>query len=372
MDRRDELGGSGGGGEKSSDEVTVAVVEDRATANVTQVFPTTSTSTIQPWRNLPVAGLDVRTHTNRISLIVFLLHLLLITAAVCFFSFKTVQGILGDKAEVRRHVYFWIPPIEGSVVLAILLAFTWQKTIREWPGFMVKFILWFCFGSTMAAGVLLVFFSKPATSGLGAALIIFSIGTGLYACWVTKRIHFAGDVLKKSFRPATRFPDLNHPTYGMLFLGFVWISVWCFAVIGALKFYYAGLTVLAMVLSLMWTAEVIRNVTNLTVSRVIALYYLRGIESNTWFTFVRIMSKNLGSACLGSLFAPMIEASRIVARGLNLLEGEDEFMFSCAHCCLRVMETVFNYSNSWAFVHVSTHLHYIDLNLTGVNSPNFC
>jgi hypothetical protein len=51
---------------------------------------------------------------------------------------------------------------------------------------------------------------------------------------------------------------------------------------------------------------------------------------------------------------PTIEALRILARGLNLLEGEDEFMFSCAHCCLNVMNAVFSFGNSWAFVHVSS------------------
>ena len=115
-----------------------------------------------------------------------------------------------------------------------------------------------------------------------------------------------------------------------------------------------GLTILALVLSLMWTAEVMRNVANLTASRVIALYYLRGMQSSVQFSFQRALTYNLGSACLGSLFVPTIEALRILARGLNLLEGEDEFMFSCAHCCLHVMNGIFSFGNSWAFVHVSS------------------
>lgn len=94
---------------------------------------------------------------------------------------------------------------------------------------------------------------------------------------------------------------------------------------------------------------------NLTVSRVISLYYLRGMQSSTRFCFQRAMSYNLGSASLGSFFVPTIEAARIIARGLNLLEEEDEFMFSCAHCCLRFMEFIFRYGNSWAFVHIAAY-----------------
>ncbi|ONK63687.1 uncharacterized protein A4U43_C07F17850 [Asparagus officinalis] len=67
------------------------------------------------------------------------------------------------------------------------------------------------------------------------------------------------------------------------------------------------------------------------------------------------MSTEFGQRCSRSLFVPTIEALRIMARGFNLLEEEDEFMFSCAHCCLRVMESVFHYGNSWAFVHIAAY-----------------
>ncbi|WOL05909.1 CTL-like protein [Canna indica] len=306
-----------------------------------------------------LATLNSRVYTNRISLLLFVLHLLVAAAAVCFFCYKAIQGLLdfsSSKAQKERHVLkFWLPPIEGASVLSIVLAFVWQKAVRTWPSVMVPFILWTCFLSTMAAGILLLCFSLPATDGLGVALIAFSIGAGLYACWVTRRIAFTGKVFENALRPVCKFRDLNGPAYLMMGVGFLWISAWCFAVIGALNFYYPALTILGLVLSLAWTAEVMRNVANLTVSRVIALYYLRGMQSNTQFSFQRATTINLGSACLGSLFVPTIEALRIIARGLNLLEGEDEFMFSCAHCCLRVMECIFRYGNSWAFVHIAAY-----------------
>lgn len=64
---------------------------------------------------------------------------------------------------------------------------------------------------------------------------------------------------------------------------------------------------------------------------------------------------NLGSACLGSLFVPTIEVLRVVARALNLLEGEDEFMFCCAHCGLKIMDSVFKRGNGWAYVQIATY-----------------
>ncbi|KAK6140531.1 hypothetical protein DH2020_025730 [Rehmannia glutinosa] len=197
--------------------------------------------------------------------------------------------------------------------------------------------------------------TRPATDGIGVLFIAFSIGVGLYACWVTQRTSFCSKIFIKALEPVSKFPDLNQPTYWMLGAGFLWMSFWILAVIGALNFYVPPLIIMALVLSLAWTAEVMRNVANLTVSRVIALYYLRGMQSSTQFCFQRALSHNLGSACLGSLFVPAIEALRIVARGLNLLEGEDEFMFSCAHCCLRVMESIFKCGNGWAYVQIAAY-----------------
>ncbi|XP_072975446.1 uncharacterized protein [Typha angustifolia] len=306
-----------------------------------------------------LASLNSRAYTNRISLLLFLLHLTITAAAICLFVYKAIAGIIDPHTSKarreRRLLHYWLPPIGGSAVLSILLAFAWQKAVRRWPFVMVNFILWACFVLTMAAGILLLCFSIPATVGMGVALIFFSIGTSLYACWVNRRTAFTAKVFSRALLPVSKFEDVNGPAYLMVGLGFVWISLWCFAVIGALNFYYPPLTVIALVLSLMWTAEVMRNVANLTVSRVIALYYLRGMQSTTQFSFQRAISINLGSACLGSLFVPTIEALRILARGLNLLEGEDEFMFSCAHCCLHVMESVFRYGNSWAFVHIAAY-----------------
>ncbi|KAJ4970366.1 hypothetical protein NE237_003465 [Protea cynaroides] len=306
----------------------------------------------------PIINLNSRAYTNRIALFLFLLHIVAAVGLVCFLGLKAIQGLLGGgktEREVKRMLRFWLPQAEGATVLSILLAFFWQKTIRVWPEFMVNFIIWSSFATSMAAGILLLVFPRALTNGIGVALIIFAIGNALYACWVTQRIKFCGRVITKSLEPAAKFPDLSHPTYWMLGICFLWISVWVIAIIGALNFYYPSLIIIALILSLAWITEVLRNVANITVSRVIALYYLRGMQSNTQFCFQRAMTRNLGSACLGSFFVPAIEALRIVARGLNLLEGEDEFMFSCAHCCLNVMETIFRYGNGWAFVQIAAY-----------------
>ncbi|KAG8391185.1 hypothetical protein BUALT_Bualt01G0161400 [Buddleja alternifolia] len=305
-----------------------------------------------------VASLNSRSYTNKISLFLFILHLVLAIGLVGFLIFKGIQGLLEEgraQRNEKRILKYFLPQVEAASFLSITLAFIWQKAVRVWPKLMVHFIIWSSFVLTLAAGILLICFQRPATDGIGVLFIAFSIGNGLYACWVTQRVSFCTKIFIKSLDPVSKFPDLNRPTYWMLGAGFLWMSFWILAVIGALNFSVPPLVIMALVLSLAWTAEVMRNVANVTVSRVIALYYLRGMQSSTQFCFQRALSKNLGSACLGSLFVPAIEALRIVARGLNLVEGEDEFMFSCAHCCLKVMDSIFSRGNGWAYVQIAAY-----------------
>lgn len=318
--------------------------------------PSVPRSTPTPQQSL--ITLNSRTYTNRISLFLFTLHMVVAIGLVGFLVYKGIEGLVVQGNATKREktvLRYFLPQVEAASLLSITLAFTWQKAVRVWPQLMVHVILWTSFLLTLSAGILLICFQKPPTDGVGVVFIAFSLGNGLYSCWVTQRVGFCSKVFIKAIEPVSKFHDLNQPTYWMLGIGFIWMSIWIFAVIGALNFYFPPLIIIALVLSLAWTTEVMRNVANLTVSRVIALYYLRGMQSSTQFCFQRALSKNLGSACLGSLFVPAIEALRIIARGLNLLEGEDEFMFSCAHCCLNVMESIFRYGNGWAYVQIAAY-----------------
>eukprot|EP00258_Populus_trichocarpa_P048828 XP_024464847.1 protein PNS1 isoform X2 [Populus trichocarpa] len=327
-------------------------------------MPTPSPSQTSLPRSAPIrqpsqTTLNSRRYTNKISLFLFVFHMVAAVGLVSFLIFKGIQGLIeaseSFKRKERRILKFYLPQVETASLLSITLAFVWQKAVRQWPRIMVPFILWSSFILSLSAGILLICFQRASTDGVGVCLIAFAIGNGLYACWVTQRIGFCTEILIKSLEPVPKFGDLNQPTYWMLGVGFLWMSLWILAVIGAMNFYFTPLVITVLVLSLAWTAEVMRNIVNLTVSRVIALYYLRGMQSIPQNCFQRAFTQNLGSACLGSLFVPTIEALRVVVRGLNLLEGEDEFMFSCAHCCLNVMQSIFRYGNSWAFVQVATY-----------------
>ena len=75
---------------------------------------------------------------------------------------------------------------------------------------MVLVILWSSLGGVpLAVGALLMWFSMLATVGLGVAMVVFSIGTGLYACWVTRRVGFTARVFERAVKPVDKFRGLN-------------------------------------------------------------------------------------------------------------------------------------------------------------------
>lgn len=320
--------------------------------------PAPSQSRSAPTQQPSVVSMSSRGYTNRISVLVFLVHMVLAFGLVCLLIFKGVQGLLEEGRTKEKEIKIlrnFLPQMEAASLLSIVLALVWQKLVRAWPKFMVHFILWSSFGLTLSTGIFLICFQKPGTDGLGVVFIFFSVGNGLYACWASQRCGFCSKIFAKALEPAPKFNDLNQPTYWMLVAGLLWMSLWNLAVVGSLNFYFPPLVITALVLSLAWITEVMRNVVNLTVSRTIALYYLRGMQSSTHFSFQRALTKNFGSACLGSLFVPAIEALRIVARVFNLLDGADEFMCCCARCGLKIMDSVFKYANGWAYVQIAAY-----------------
>ncbi|ERN00279.1 hypothetical protein AMTR_s00107p00022990 [Amborella trichopoda] len=295
---------------------------------------------------------------DRLTLLVFVVHILGALAALGFLGFKAIWGAIRGGGKQKRVVEFWVPPVEVAILVGAFMAVASAKATRWWPKQAIHTALWGSFTMTMAASIVMLSFSTPSTVGIGTPLLIFSICDGLYCCWVTRRLDYAVRVLSKALEPTAKFPDLAEPLYWLVGVAAVWTSAWSLALSGASSMEglpVPALLVFMLVLSMAWTLEVLRNIGNLTVCRVMGLYYTRGIQSIPRFCFERALTNTLGSACLGSALVPMVEALRILARTLNLVEGEDEFLFSCAHCCFRVMEDAFHCANGWGFVMVAVY-----------------
>jgi len=293
-------------------------------------------------------------YRNTLSLIVFILHILVALAGMGYFGFKGIQAAV-KKGNQRFHIEHWYPQLGAAAVVGAIFSCLWQWIVLWRPAFVIRVALWSSPALTFLASLMLISTTDSSSVGLGLVVFLFSIGQALYLCWVTARKKYATQMLPKALAPITKFQDLHHPSYWVTLIAFLWIAVWIVGVLGAISQKYAALSVLGFIVSLAWTMEVLRNIVNVTVSRVVALFYLRGMHSDTYISLQRAATTSLGSISLGSFLVSIFEALRLLARSLNLAGGGDEFMFSCAHCCLGVMETVIRFGNHWAFVQVATY-----------------
>uniref|UniRef100_A0A0D6QVF5 Choline transporter-like protein n=1 Tax=Araucaria cunninghamii TaxID=56994 RepID=A0A0D6QVF5_ARACU len=293
-------------------------------------------------------------YRNLASLIIFILHILLALGGMGYLGFKGIQAAL-RKGSNRFHIEHWYPQLVAAAAVGAIFSCAWQWIVVTKPVVMIKGVLWTSPALSFMASLMLISTSYSASVGLGIILLLFSVAQALYACWVTSRIKYASKLLPKSLVAVTQFPGLHHPSYWVILMAFIWISFWILGVVGAISQKYAALSILALIVSLGWMMEVLRNIVHVTVARVVALFYLRGMQSNVHFSFHRALTTSLGSISLGSILVPVLEALRVLARALNLVEGEDEFLFSCAHCYLRVMEYIFQFGNNWAFVQVAVY-----------------
>ena len=129
------------------------------------------------------------------------------------------------------------------------------------------------------------------------------------------KIKYAGKIFPKALAPMTKFPDLHHPSYYMTLIALVWIV----GVVGAIHHKYEAMRLLAFIASLTWKVEVLGNIVNVTVSRVITLFYPRGIlHSNIYISLQRAAKTSLGSINLGSFLVPILEAMRVLVNNLTL------------------------------------------------------
>ena len=85
--------------------------------------------------------LNSRAYTDRISLFLFLLHMVAIVGLVCFFIFKGIQGLIkaskSIKTKEKSVLQFYLPQVEAASFFSITLALAWQKAVRELALFMV-------------------------------------------------------------------------------------------------------------------------------------------------------------------------------------------------------------------------------------------
>ncbi|XP_042510600.1 protein PNS1 [Macadamia integrifolia] len=295
--------------------------------------------------------------TSKLFFIFFFLQLVLTTVLI---SFLTIRSFVSHSSSNHLfHPLHWYLPLLTSIACSAIAAFSWPLSIRYNPSRTIKTAFWLSPSLTCAAGILLIAVGTAGSLAVGAVAIIFSLIQSLYACWVVPRIDHTSKI--SSFSHAV-------PTSGTT--KFIVLSILVGVTCSTLAVSGLGgstngtgshslsdaLFVLAILLSLAWTMQVIRNISHVSISRVGYLYFAHGIEFNTFGAYHDTIKHCMGNVCLGSAIVPVLGIIRGSARAISIVAGDtDEFLFSCANCYAGIAARLVAYGNRWGFVHVGVY-----------------
>nr|KJB44456.1 hypothetical protein B456_007G254200 [Gossypium raimondii] len=233
--------------------------------------------------------------------IIFFVQLFLVSILVIVL---TIRGLIYAGSTDRFHPKKWYPPLLVSTASAGIVSFIWQSITFHCPSKAIKTVFWFTPLLTCAVGVLHILIGSPLS--LAAVYSSFSV-TGIGGATAT------GTSLDIAF-------------------------------------------IVVILLSFLWSMQVIKNMLYVTISRIRYMNFACGVDINTRATFHDTVKHFVGSVCIGSAIVPVIGTIRGSARAINLVAGDnDEFLFSCADCYSGFASTLITYGNRWGFVHVGVY-----------------
>lgn len=230
--------------------------------------------------------------------------------------------------------------------------------------------------------------------GPAALLAVLSIMGVCYAVRVWHRIPFATANLSLAMEAIHAYKGLILLAYASVVQVMVWSLIWAGAIwqVAVVRkewiFTCTGVDskgdfacdklstqgkwiLLALLISMYWTSQVLRNVLHTTIAGVVGIFWFngapeRGTSSNTntccWRTgdsviydaWVRSSLYSFGSICFGSLLTAVMQVIRILVRlGRRRREeqrnGQQSFLWCLLEFTVDQLERLLEYINSWAF-----------------------
>ena len=291
--------------------------------------------------------------TGKLLGIVFYFQLLVISVLAIILC---VRGFISFDASHRSRKN-WYPPMLTSVGLAGISGIAWQIVTLCSPSRAIKLAFWFCPMLTCAMGVFLISVGYAAGLAFGVLSILVAVIQSLYACWANPRFDHAVSVLCVcTAKPPPRTILL---VFLSVIVAVVYIAVLMVGIGGAIEIgsNVDKVLIVVIVLSMIWTLQVMKNFVQVAVSRVRYLSFACGDETkDTWTSLKEVVGPMVGTVCFGSILVPVFTLVRGSSRALGLIAGDsDEFLFSCADCYSGIATRLITYGNRWGFVHVGIY-----------------
>jgi hypothetical protein len=196
-------------------------------------------------------------------------------------------------------------------------------------------------------------------------LVIFALAV-CYACALWSRIPFAAANLVTASTAIQANMGVTVFAYGAILLNGLWMIFWSVSAYSTL-FVLGGCNMdgtcandiptiysFLFLLSLYWTAQVIKNVVHVTVAGTVGTWWWTPQEANSCCSSAvtdshkRALTYSFGSICLGSLLVAIIQTLKSFAESAR--QNDDGILKCLADCILGCLETIMEMFNEWAFV----------------------
>ncbi|KAI3924397.1 hypothetical protein MKW98_032598 [Papaver atlanticum] len=313
---------------------------------------------VQAEDNLDTRSRRTAGTASYIFLFLFYLHLL---AAVILIAYLTICGLDYSFSRENTHNFRpldWYLPLLASSGCAFVIAFSWVTATLCNPWKTIHTVFWLSPLLTSAVGILLLLIGSAGGLATSVIAIIFALTQSLYACWAAKEINHTTKILSLSMAasvPSARNLDSFVILTGSLMAAtiYTWLSVSGIGGATATWTQFDPLYIFAILLSLGWTMQVIKNAVHVGISFVSYMYFARGVEVDSLRAFRDTWRYLIGNICIGSILEPVFAVIRGSACAMTAITGDtDEFMFSCTSCYSGVARRLVSCGNRWGFVHV--------------------
>lgn len=256
--------------------------------------------------------------------------------------------------------YNYITLLVGAACIAVAISFLWLNTIRKYARSIIKISIWF---NIAVLGVALVASFAYGLVAMGIVYLLLLIITIFWYYAVQDYIEFTHAMLDTS---TNAIQDHTATIWVTLILAIVqvgWIAFWAFtfsSVYHHLNKYdstssgTAKFVTFYLLLSLYWTAQVLRNISHTTTASVVGAYWFQPeLPNPTWSSFKRCCTTSLGSIAFGSFLVAFIQTLRAMLRF-----GRDksrDFARECADCLLSMIEQFIAFLNYWAYTFIAIY-----------------
>ncbi|KAI3994113.1 hypothetical protein MKX01_012370 [Papaver californicum] len=293
-----------------------------------------------------------------IFLFLFYLHLL---AAVVLIAYLTICGLDYSFSRQNTHNFpplDWYLPLLASSGCAFVISFSWVTATLYNPSKTINTVFWLSPLLTFSVGILLLVIGSAWGLAASVIAIIFALTQSLYACWAAKGINHTTKILSLSMIasvPSARNLDSFVILTGSLVAAttYTWLSVSGIGGATATWTKFDSLYIFAILPSLGWAMQVIKNAVHVGISLVSYMYLARGVEVDSLLAFKGTLKYSIGNICIGSVLEPVFTVIRGSACAMTAVTGDtDEFMFSCTSCYPGVAQRLVTCGNILGFVHV--------------------